>query len=319
VPEKPPLPEEFAPTGPKLSRFLIWPAPPIRPRLFPDEARFALRVAVLAGATEFATWVWVSHAISRREALLLAGLRLLRPLWARVGTRLSRMLVASLLMLAAILCGSLFFFPFAAIGIGLPALGDLCASTIADNVTVERRATALAWLDIGQGLGAAFGFALVHTGWNWPLWLGALVVGAIGIPELRDRGTPRSSWPLAAYRHALWTPLAGQLMVLAILCGLLGVRAGPSGLPAILLPLAGMALAARIEPRIPNAIWLPRIAVAFAVSGLLWWPLRPFAMGIMFAAIPAAVARGAGEMERPLVSSLAWSALILGAAVGAVI
>jgi hypothetical protein len=42
-------------------------------------------------------------------------------------------------------------------------------------------------------------------------------------------------------------------------------------------------------------------------------------MGAIFAAIPAAVARGAGELERPLVSSLAWSALIAGAALAAVI
>jgi hypothetical protein len=39
----------------------------------------------------------------------------------------------------------------------------------------------------------------------------------------------------------------------------------------------------------------------------------------MFSAVPATVARGAGEMERPLASSLAWMALTAGAALGAVI
>jgi hypothetical protein len=42
-------------------------------------------------------------------------------------------------------------------------------------------------------------------------------------------------------------------------------------------------------------------------------------MGTLLAAVPASVARGAGEMDRPLASSLAWSALALGAAVGAVL
>ena len=46
---------------------------------------------------------------------------------------------------------------------------------------------------------------------------------------------------------------------------------------------------------------------------------RLLALGALFVAIPASVARGAGEMERPVASSLAWSALGLGAAVGAVL
>src|SRR5437868_15101049 len=57
------LPEEFAPRGPKLSRFPIQPAPPIRPRLFPDELRFAVRLAVLAGAGELAAWAGVGRAL----------------------------------------------------------------------------------------------------------------------------------------------------------------------------------------------------------------------------------------------------------------
>ena len=58
------------------------------------------------------------------------------------------------------------------------------------------------------------------------------------------------------------------------------------------------------------------VGVAAFALYLSLWPLGLLAMGIMFAAIPAAVARGAGEMERPVVSSLAWSALIAGAAIG---
>ena len=69
----------------------------------------------------------------------------------------------------------------------------------------------------------------------------------------------------------------------------------------------------------PNAAWLPRLALVLALAGLFWAPLGLFALGAMFAAIPAAVVGGVGEMERPLVSSLAWSALIAGAALGAVL
>ena len=69
----------------------------------------------------------------------------------------------------------------------------------------------------------------------------------------------------------------------------------------------------------PNAVWLPRLALLLAAAGVLWPGLRLVARGAMFAAVPAAVARGAGEMERPLASSLAWSALLAGAAAGAVL
>ncbi|HWE24004.1 MAG TPA: hypothetical protein VG496_08695, partial [Myxococcales bacterium] len=41
-----------------------------------------------------------------------------------------------------------------------------------------------------------------------------------------------------------------------------------------------------------------------------------FVLGGFCSAIPAAVARGAGEMERPLASSLGFSALALGAGLG---
>ena len=56
VSEPPKLPEQFAPEGPKLSRFRIVPPPPLRPRLLPDEAKFAFRLSVLSGCAEFAAW-----------------------------------------------------------------------------------------------------------------------------------------------------------------------------------------------------------------------------------------------------------------------
>ena len=78
---------------------------------------------------------------------------------------------------------------------------------------------------------------------------------------------------------------------------------------------------ARAESRAPNAMTLPRFAVLIALAGrLLHSPaLALVGLGAMFSAIPAATVRGAGEMERPLASSLAWSALIAGAALSAMI
>ncbi|TMA28123.1 MAG: hypothetical protein E6J78_07485, partial [Deltaproteobacteria bacterium] len=63
MPEK--LPEEFAPTGPKLSKLPVRPPPPLRPALFSDEARFALRLALLAGGTELAAWAWIGATAGR--------------------------------------------------------------------------------------------------------------------------------------------------------------------------------------------------------------------------------------------------------------
>jgi len=334
VPDK--LPEEFAPTGPQLSKFPIRPAPPVKPHLFADEARFALRLSLLAGGTEFAAWVWLAAARDRREVLVLAALRLLKPLWARLGTRIERTAVAfvllavALFVISASMLSPVALMGAAVVGAGLPAVADLCASCIGDTVTVERRAAAYAWLDMGQALGGAVGLALgsAYGGSAILFAIPALGVAAVGISPLRDRGTPRSSWPLRSYAEALRTPLAMQLCVAALACGLL---AGPGSAlfgfaaplgrrwVAVLLPLLGMALAARVEPRMPNALWLPRASVLIAAAGLLLPTLRPLALGMMFAAIPAGVARGAGEMERPLVSSLAWSAFIAGAAIGAVL
>ena len=353
------LPEEFAPTGPKLSRFPIRPPPPLRPRLFPDEARFALRLAVLAGATELLGWLYLAMALPDRAVLALGVLRCLKPLWARLGTRMPRPAVASLLlggaalaMAAALLESRLrqptdlwnrldtILWAVAIAAAGLPALGDLCATCIGDSVTVERRAAAFAWLDMAQAIGAMLGIAAVPffrsaesfeiPGQLYAAWAAAIVLACVGIPALRDRGTPRSAWPAGAYFSVLRSPLLRSLAPLALAVGALALgslhspfrphfsAAIPRWLQAV-APLAGMAAAARLERHVPNSIWLPRAALACAAVGwfLAAWPLALFALGMMFTAVPAAVARGAGEMERPIASSLAWSALLLGAAVGA--
>lgn len=323
------LPEEFAPTGPKLSRFPVRPAPPIRPHLFPDEARFALRLALLAGATECVAWAWLASAESpRRWLLALAAVRLLKPLWAGIGARAPRPAVALALLLLAFLgaahhllaplSGGLLS-QLGLVAIGLPALADLCASSIADSVTVERRPAAYAWLDLSQAVGAALGIALGP--WAATASIAILPVATLSLPALRDRSTPRSAWALGSYLLVLRAPLTRQLALLSLLGGGFAM-AGPSRQSTWLTPLlllGGMAIASRLEGRMPNAIWLPRIAALVAAAGWLLPPLRPVAMGAMLVAIPAAVARGAGEMERPLASSLAWSALFAGAALGAVL
>ena len=358
------LPEEFAPTGPKLSRFPIRPAPPIRPHLFPDEAHFTLRLALLAGATEFLAWIWLSgHGHGPAALLALGALRCLKPLWARLGTRIPRPVVALSLLagsvssLAAWLVASwlqqgdvltrseIITGAVAIAAAGLPSLADLCASCIADSVTVERRAAAYAWLDMAQALGALLGLAIVPLLpgiFLLPLLALAIVLAGVGIPALRDRGTPRSTWPASAYAGVLRSPLLRSLGFLALVVGALAMNASHhaalpiwDGMPLVpesslqaiprwvqaVAPIAGMALAARLDRLAQNAVVLPRIAMVLAMFGWYFalWPLGWFALGMMFAAIPAAVARGAGEMERPLVSSMAWSALVLGAAVGAVL
>ncbi|SRR5260221_94422 len=340
VPEK--LPEEFAPTGPKLSKFPIRPAPPLRPHLLPDEARFALRLAVLAGGAEFVAWGLLAATGRHREVLALAALRFLKPLWAWMGAHVPRPAIAFALILAALfaICASMLsrsFISFAVIAAGLPAVADLCATCVGDSVTVERRPIAYAWLDMGQALGAAAGLSLggAYGGWALVLSMPVLLIASVGIPQLHDRGTPRSNWPPAAYVSSLISPIGKQLTLTAFACGLLAgpgsalweraVRGGSQftvpGWVASLLPLLGMAMAARLEPLMRNALWLPRAAIVLEAVGRVLGapPLLGLAIGVMFGAIPAAVARGAGEMERPIVSSLAWSALIAGAAVGAVL
>jgi len=169
---------------------------------------------------------------------------------------------------------------------------------------------------VGLALGASFGGVAGVVGAL------ALLAGAVGLPELRNRGTPRSTWTGDAYLRVLQSPFGSQLVALAFFGAFLATQPLAKPLPewvALLLPLAGMAIFARLEPRMPNAVLLPRIAVGLAAVGLFLPPVRLLAMGALFAAVPASVARGAGEMDRPLASSLAWSALALGAAVGAVL
>jgi hypothetical protein len=327
------LPEEFAPKGPKLSKFPIQPAPPIRPRLFPDEARFALRLALLAGGAECAAWVLLAAGGAHRAIIALAALRLLKPLWAKLGTRLPRAAIAFTLLFVPLFCGAFVpGTPLAMVAAGLPAVADLCASCIGDTVTVERRSAAYAWLDMGQALGGAAGLAIgtAFGRWSQAAALAALLVASVGVMDLHARGTPKSAWPLSAYWAALRNPLVWQLVLAAGVCGLaltkknffFSALAGtPLGSGAGLWLALGMIAAARLEPYMPHAIALPRIAALLGVIGRVaaWPPLSLLAMGAMFAVVPAAVARGAGEMERPLASSLAWMALTAGAALGAVI
>lgn len=330
VSDPPRLPEELAPTGAKLSRFRILPPPPLRPRLFPDEARFALRLSLLAGCAELAAWAWFARAGGRAIVLGWAALRILKPFWSFLGTRVSRTALAFALLFLALACASASLLTlgqlFAAglLGVALPALGDLCASAAGDAVTVERRSAAYAWLDMAQGLGGALGLALGIAAGGAAMVVGAaaLLLASVGVPDLRDRGTPRSTWPRPAYAHVLRSPFGAQICALAFFGAFFALQrpAEPfSPWAALLLPPLGMAIAARADPHLPNAVILPRLAVGAAALGFLWPPLRLLAIGALFAAVPGAVARGAGEMERPVASSLAWSALAAGAAVGAVL
>ena len=335
VSEPPRMPEEFEPKAPPPSRFRIVPSAPVRPALLPDEARFAMRLSILVGCTELAAWAWFARtaagAAGPRGAVLgWAAARLLKPVWALLGTRLPRPAVAYALLFLAVfgaaagLLGGSLFASAALIAVALPALADLCASCAADSITVERRSTAYAWLDMAQGLGGAVGLALGASFGGVAGVVGALALlaGAVGLPELRNRGTPRSTWTGDAYLRVLQSPFGSQLVALVFFGAFLATQPLAKPLPewvALLLPLAGMAIFARLEPRMPNAVLLPRIAVGLAAVGLFLPPVRLLAMGALFAAVPASVARGAGEMDRPLASSLAWSALALGAAVGAVL
>lgn len=321
----PPLPEEFAPTGPKLSRFPVRPAPPVRPRLFADEARFALRLALLAGGAELAAWAWIVGA-GGKLAALVAVLRLTRFAWGALGTRVSRALIAFSLLFVALLVQGLGLPSVAALACGLCAPAELCATAVADAVTVERRAAAFGWLDVGQSLGVALGLGL---GLALPAYVpaiaaAALFVAGVGVADLRDRGTPRSTWPPSLFVEALRTPIGARLCAMAFagaLAGLFAARVAYGFWPGALL-LAGMGLAARVEPRMPNALVLPQaLAAAAVVAGLavLAAPVTAavaiFALGALASVLPASVARAAAEMQRAPTSALIWSALALGAAV----
>ena len=331
------LPEEFAPTGPKLSKFTIRPAPPVRPHLFADEARFAGRLALLSGGAELAAWIWFARLLAHRgpawPALAFGAFRILRPLWAWLGTRVPRALVAFALLAVSLLVQGFAAMSFAdalgAVAAALPAVADLCASAAADAITVERRATAYSWIDMGQALGCCLGVALGSAEPRFAPLVGtvALLVGSIAVPDLRDRRTPRSTWPVAMRWRVLRTPLGGQLALLAAAgAGLAAPAAVRStwGWWAVAAPLLGMAAAARAEIAARNALIVPRSLFALGAVALALRSVAPpaamaiglFVLGGFCSALPAAVARGAGEMERPMASSWAWSALALGAGVG---
>jgi hypothetical protein len=332
------LPEEFAPTGPKLSRFPIRPAPPVRPHLFRDEARFARRLALLAGGSELAAWIWFARLLAHRgavpvwAAVAFAALRLLRPFWSWLGTRVPRGFVAFTLLAVSLLLQGFAAMTFAdalaAAAAALPAVADLCASAAADAVTIERRATAYSWIDLGQGLGCGLGLALgtAEPGLASLVGTAALLAGSVAIPDLRDRRTPRSTWPASVRLEVLRTPHAGQIALLAAFGGALAAAAGARsrGWWMLAAPLLGMAAAARGEAVARNALVVPRVLalVACAAFALRWIApsvaiaLGLFTLGAFCSAIPGAVARGAGEMERPVASSLGFSALALGAGLG---
>ncbi|HWE25178.1 MAG TPA: hypothetical protein VG496_14660, partial [Myxococcales bacterium] len=272
------LPEEFAPTGPKLSRFPIRPAPPIRPHLFRDEARFTRRLALLAGGSELAAWIWFARLLAHRgppwAAFAFVALRLLRPLWAWAGTRLPRAFVAFALLAVSMLVQGFAAMTFAdslaAVAAALPALADLCASAAADAVTIERRATAYSWIAIGQGLGCGLGLALgtAEPGLAPLVGTAALLAGSLAIPDLRDRKTPRSAWPLSMRLQVLRTPLAGRVALLALVAAAFGSAAAARSRTfwMVAAPLAGMAVAARAEAVARNALVVPRLLAALACA-----------------------------------------------------
>ena len=182
---------------------------------------------------------------------------------------------------------------------------------------------------MGQGVGCALGLAVGMANPRLAPLAGtvALLAGSLAIPDLRNRGTPRSTWPLRLRLAVLRTPLAGQVAVLALaaggLCAAASARPG-LGWTALLPPLLGMFAAARFEPAMRNALALPRAFAALSAAALAvrWWSapagaaLALFVLGASCSALPAAIARGSGEMERPIASSLAWSALAAGASLG---
>jgi len=331
------LPEEFAPTGPKLSKFAIRPAPPVRPHLFADEARFAGRLALLAGGAELAAWIWFARLLAHRgpawAAVAFAALRVLRPFWSWLGARIPRAFVAFTLLAVSLLVQGFAAMSFAdalgAVAAALPAVGDVCASAAADAITVERRATAYSWIDMAQALGCCVGIALGSAEPRLAPLVGtaALLVGSLAVMDLRDRRTPRSTWPFGMRWRVLRTALGGQLALLAGAgAGLAAAAAVRStwGWWAVAVPLLGMAAAARAEVAARNALVVPRVLFVLGALAAVLRSIAPpaavalglFVLGAFCSVVPAAVARGAGEMERPIASSWAWSALALGAGVG---
>jgi len=331
------IPEQFAPRSRK-PRFATLPDAPVRPRLLAEESRFALRLSLLAGATEICAFAAFARLCTHRSfagAVVWAALRVARPLWAFLGTVVPRGAVAFTLVAASLLVQGWALFSLRpdetllAAAAALPALGDLCATCLGDAIPLDRRAAAWSYLDVGQGLGVALGLAAGAAEPRLsPVFAAvALLVGSIAIPDLRGRPGERGTWPVSLRASAAKTPFGALGAVLAFAIGALASAAlagsSISRGAAIAAPLAGMWIAARLDPRTPNAVILPRslfvLAAACAVvrSARLWplaaGPAALLLLGAAASALPASVARGSGEMERPLVSSLVWSALSLGA------
>jgi hypothetical protein len=211
----------------------------------------------------------------------------------------------------------------------LPALGDLCATCLGETILLDRRAAAFSYLDIGQGMGVALGLALGTAEPRLAPVIAAvaLLFGSIAIPDLRRRTGPKATFSVGLRVATAKTPFGAQGSLLAFAIGGLGAAAlvEPSVPPwtAIAAPLAGMWVAARVEPRTRNAVVLPRVLVLVAgvcalARAVGQWPAAAaatalVAFGAAASALPASVARGSGELERPVVSSLVWSAFSLGA------
>ncbi|MFL5412892.1 MAG: hypothetical protein ACJ79D_16110 [Myxococcales bacterium] len=333
------IPEQFAPRSRK-PRFATLPDAPVRPRLLAEESRFALRLSLLAGATEVCAFAAFARLCADRSfagAVVWAALRVARPLWAFLGTRVPRGAVAFALVGTSLLVQGWALFSLRpdetllAAAAALPALGDLCATCLGDRIPLDRRAAAWSYLDVGQGLGAAVGLAAGTAEPRLsPVFAAvALLVGSIAIPDLRGGPGERGTWPLWLRASAARTPFGAQGAVIAFAIGGFA-SAALAGTPvprwaAIAAPLAGMWIAARLDPRTRNAVILPRALAVLAagcavVRGAGPWPIAAgtaalLLFGAAASALPASVARGSGEMERPLVSSLLWSALSLGAGV----
>jgi len=333
----PELPEEFAPRGHK-PRFATLPGAPVRPRLVADESRFAMRLSLLAAVSELCAFAAFARLCTHRAfagAVVWAALRVARPLWAYCGTVVPRGAVAFALVAASLALQGAALLSLRpdegllAAAAALPALGDLCATRLGEAIPLDRRSAAFSYLDIGQAMGIALGLGAGAAEPRLSPVFGvvALLFGSIAIPDLRSPPGPRATFSMALRTAAARTPFGARISILAFLIGGLGAAALVDGvLPwwaAVAAPVAGMVLAARIEPRTRNAVVLVRALAAFAalcavVRAAGQWPAAAaaaalVALGAAASALPASVARGAGELERPIVSSLSWSAFSLGA------
>jgi hypothetical protein len=334
----PGLPEEFAPRSRK-PRFATLPDAPVRPRLLADESRFAMRLSLLAGAAELCAFAAFARLCTHRAftgAVVWAALRLARPLWAFLGTVVPRGAVAFVLVAASLAVQGAALLSLRpdevllATAAALPALGDLCATCLGETVPLDRRAAAYSYLDIGQGMGVALGLAAGAAEPRLSPVIGAvaLLAGSIAIPDLRSRPGARATWSLALRIAAARSPLGARIQFLACTLGAFAaaalVRSEVPRWPAAAAPILGMWIAARIDPRTRNAVVLPSVLAACAVvCAAVRWDGRWVSVagtgalllfGAAASALPASVAKGSGELERPVISSLTWGALSFGSA-----